>query len=137
MADEPRGYELEGAAEPACLERIHHLLDQLWAAEPAVSPADRIMFATALAEVAGNVVQHAAAKESVQFRLRLCVYPDRVEAQLTDSGPAVDVDLAGASLPDPFAESGRGLALARAAAEISYVRDGSVNRWGIIRRREL
>lgn len=134
MSGEPR-VEIEGDAEPASLERIHQLIARLWTAEPGVSRNDRILFSTALGEVAGNVVQHSAAKQSVRFKLELRVYPDRVEAQLTDSGPAVDFDLAGASLPDLFAESGRGLALAMAAAEVTYAREGSVNRWGIVRRR--
>lgn len=52
MADEPlRAYELEGDAEPECLERIHELLDRLWMAEPAVAAEDRIMFATAAAQL--------------------------------------------------------------------------------------
>lgn len=130
-----RAYELEEDAEPVCLERIHELLGRLWVGEPAVEAEDRIMFATAVAEVAGNIIQHAAANHGVRLRLSLCVYPDRVEARFSDSGPAAEVDLAAASLPADFAESGRGLALATAAAQLSYTREGAVNRWRVVRRR--
>ena len=138
MGPEPlHTYGLEGEADPACLQRIHELLDRLWAAEPGVSVEDRDMFATAVAEVAGNIVQHSAGTERVRLNLQLRVYPDRVEASLTDGGSPADIDLESASFPDePFAESGRGLALARAAVdELHYERDGSANRWRVVRRR--
>ena len=127
---------LEGDAEPECLQRIHELMDRLWVAEPGVSDEDRDMFATAVVEVAGNIIQHAAATERVRLDLRLCVYPDRVTACFTDSGSPANIDVESASLPDDFAESGSGLPLARAAAdELNYERDGSANRWRIVRRR--
>ncbi len=61
---------------------------------------------------------------------------DRVEARFTDTGRPTLVDLAAAAMPGELAEDGRGLALARAAVdELSYERDGAVNRWRIVRRR--
>ena len=136
MADEPlHAYELDGEVEPQCLERIHELMGRLWSAEPSVTSEDRDMFATAVAEVAGNIVQHAAAQESIRFKLRLCVHRDQVEALFSDNGGAADIDLAAASLPADLAESGRGLALARAAADVQYNRVCSANQWRVVRRR--
>ena len=123
-------------ATPACLDRIHALLAELLAEGPAVLPADRIGFETALAEVVSNIVEHTAAGRAVQLVVRLTAGPDRLAAEIRDDGPPVEVDLAGAVLPGPEAEDGRGLALARAAVDdVAYDRAGEVNRWRITRRR--
>ena len=127
---------LRAEATPACLDRVHALLAELLAEGPGVLPADRIGFETALAEVVANVVEHAAAERTVHLVVRLTARSDRLDAELRDDGPPVEVDLAAAALPDPTAETGRGLALARAAVdEVAYDRAGGENRWRITRRR--
>jgi serine/threonine-protein kinase RsbW len=132
----PLTRSLQVEATPACLDRVHVLLAELLAGRPDVLPADRIGFETALAEVVANIVEHTAAGRTVQLDVRLTAGPDRLDAELRDDGPPVEVDVTGASTPDPSAEEGRGLALARAVAdEVDHVRDGDVNRWHITRRR--
>jgi serine/threonine-protein kinase RsbW len=66
------------------------------------------------------------------------VLPDRIECRLTDCGvEAVEVEPQ-ESMPEPEAESGRGLPMAQAALdELSYERDDGRNVWTMVRwRRE-
>jgi serine/threonine-protein kinase RsbW len=130
------GRTLVTAAEPAALERVHELLEQLWEDADDVGAQDRIRFETAVPEIAGNIVMHAPDGRPLEFTLRANVRPDRIEARFEDSGRRVDVDLAAAQLPDDLAESGRGLALALAAAdEVEYRRDGAKNCWRVMSKR--
>ncbi len=125
-----------GAAEPECLDNIHALIARLWEEQPGVTGRDRMLFATALVEVAGNIVQHSRTGPHTELVVTLRVGTDRIEAVLVDDGPAAEVDIARTSLPGDFAESGRGLALARAAVdELTYERAGSRNRWRLVRQR--
>jgi serine/threonine-protein kinase RsbW len=127
---------LQARADPDCLSRVHELVAALWADAPDVAGVDRITFETAVAEVAANIVQHAAAEGVVDFDLEVRAFPDRLEALFADNGLAADVDVAARELPDETAESGRGIALAWAALdELTYQRDGAVNRWRLVRRR--
>ena len=122
---------LEGRADLECVERVHDLVDELWVAVPDVEPMDRYRFETAVIEVAGNIVEHGGA--DVRLRLWLLVRPDRVEAQFRDTGRPVDLKSAQDRLPDPMAEHGRGIALARSAVEdVTYERTGSTNRWHVL-----
>jgi anti-sigma regulatory factor (Ser/Thr protein kinase) len=131
-------HSLTAPAEPGSLEQVHALLQALWAEYNDVTPADRVLFETAVIEIAGNIAQHAPDGVSLQFTLNLWVRPDRVEAEFRDHGRHVDIDLGAIALPDDSAESGRGLAMARAAVdELQYRRDGSTNHWCIVRRRQL
>ena len=115
---------------------MHDLLESVWADHPAVGLSDRTLFEIAVTEVAGNIVEHAAAGALLEMEIVVHVTDPRLEATFEDAGPAVDVDLDFAELPDDLAESGRGLALARRAAdEVVYWRDGPTNRWRIVRGR--
>ena len=130
-------HSLTAPAEPGSLEQVHAVLEALWVEYNDVTPSDRMLFETAVIEVAGNIAQHASAGVPLQFTLHLRVEPDRIEAEFRDHGRLVDVDLAAIALPDDSAESGRGLAMARAAVdEFHYRRDGSTNQWRIVRRRQ-
>jgi anti-sigma regulatory factor (Ser/Thr protein kinase) len=138
VASEPqsRTHALRACAAPQCLERVHELLAALWADAPGVGAEDRIGFETAVAEVAANIVEHSGAGPDMRVGLNLQVraYADRVEALFCDTGVEADVDIGSAALPDDMAESGRGLAIARAAVdEVVYERDGGVNRWRVTR----
>jgi serine/threonine-protein kinase RsbW len=120
---------LQGRADPACLERVHDLVDELWVRAPDVAPTDRYRFETAVVEVAGNIVEHGGPQ--VRLRLWLLVHPDRVEAQFRDTGRPVE--LSDGALPDEQAEHGRGIPLARAAVdEVAYERTGTTNRWHLV-----
>ncbi len=126
---------LEGRADLPCLQRVHDLVDQLWSRVPDVDPADRCRFETAVIEVAGNIVEHGG--PDVRLRLWLIASGDRVEAQFRDTGSPVDVEVAAAHVPDSMAETGRGLALARAVVDnVAYERTGSTNRWHVVKHRD-
>lgn len=131
--------QFEASAQPACLDELHAALDRLWAQAPDVEERARMRFATAVSEVLGNVVVHgrtgAGAIPSV--RVSLQAGTDGLRAELLDDGVALDPDAALNELPeDDLAESGRGLALARAALdELHYVREDGGNRWELVIRR--
>ena len=127
---------LRTAAVPDALDLVLDLLQRSWAEHPDVDDLDRVRFEIAVTEVAGNVVEHAAASDPLEFTLQVRVHPDRLEARFTDAGRAADADPATAELPDDLAESGRGLALARRAVdELVYRRVDGVNHWLVLRRR--
>lgn len=127
------GLVLEAEALPPAIPDVHDLMDRLWAGLPAVPESDRLRFATAVAEVAANIVEHAARAAPTRMRLVLSGGPERVSAQFEDDG--LPYEPTAAPDADPMAESGRGLAMARALAdEVVYERVGSVNRWRVVRR---
>ena len=122
---------LTAPAGPESLGRVHELLAQLWAGEPAVGDRDRLRFETAVAEIAANIAEHAAASGARRLELRLRGLPDRVEAVFEDDGGPVAPGPGG--WPPDDAERGRGLELARAAADVlRYERDGARNRWVVV-----
>jgi serine/threonine-protein kinase RsbW len=126
---------LSAAVVPESLERVHAGLEELWRQADDVGLEDRIRFETAVAEVAGNIVQHSGAV-SGHFEVELRADADRLEARFRDEGERVEVDLSAAHLPADLAESGRGLALTLAAVdELEYRREGRTNHWRVLRRR--
>ncbi|MDX6296634.1 MAG: serine/threonine-protein kinase RsbW [Nocardioidaceae bacterium] len=137
-AAEPTGeLTFRGPAEPGCLEQVHSLMHQMWAREPGVPPDDRFMFATALAELLANIIEHGRQEngEPPDLVLNLSVQGDRIQACVLDNGIAAPVDVDVAELPDDSAESGRGLALVRAAVhDFEYERQGVLNTWRLRRR---
>lgn len=123
-------------ADPACLAELHEALDRLWAEAPEVDDGTRAKVVTALAELVGNVVEHGrtATGSTPRLEVELTVADDAVRALVHDDGEAVDPDVTDRGLPDdPLAESGRGLPLARAAAdELAYDHGADGNRWRIV-----
>jgi serine/threonine-protein kinase RsbW len=135
MTDDVR-YHLSTVAVPACLDRLHAMLEAAWADHPDVGLSDRTLFEIAVTEVAGNIIEHTAAGEPLELGILVRVTAPHLKATFEDCGPAVGVALGSAELPDDLAESGRGIALAlRAADEVVYWRDGATNRWRVVRRR--
>jgi serine/threonine-protein kinase RsbW len=138
VADDPAlTLALDLCASPECLEKVHGLLEQLWDGRSGVDLAERMRFELAVAEVAANIVEHAAGagRDPVDLNLRLTAYDDRVEARFRDTGQEATVDVGDASLPADDAEAGRGLAIALAAVdEVTYQRDGDVNCWLVVLR---
>ncbi len=125
-----------GLAEPQCLDQVHDLMGRLWDLEPGISTAERDFFTTAVVELANNIVEHGQGGIGTQFSVTVLVDADQMAATFHDDGMPADIDIDHASLPSDFAESGRGLALARAASDIlTYERIGAVNQWQVIRRR--
>ena len=130
------GRTLVTAAEPAALQHVHELLEQLWEDADDVVAEDRVRFETAVAEIAGNIVTHAQEGRALELTVHVSASPDRIEARFEDEGQPVDVDLSAAEMPDDLAESGRGILLALAAAdEVEYRRDGEVNCWRVMLKR--
>lgn len=127
---------LQHCARPADLDRIHQLLQQLWSAAGAVDGRDRIGFELAVIEVAGNIAEHSRRSAGFDCDLVVRIQPDQLEAEFTDTGDPLTLDLESAVLPDEMADHGRGLAIAKLAVdELSYTRDGQFNTWRIRRRR--
>ena len=138
-APRQRTCQLTIPAQPASIDEILDLVKSLWT-EPADFPAeDQIRFETAVIEVAGNIVTHAAgtsANQGTTIELTLTAGPGYAAACFHDDGGAAELDLAGATMPDTTAESGRGLPLTRALADaLAYQRVGSTNIWTLTCRR--
>jgi serine/threonine-protein kinase RsbW len=131
-------HELHACADPDCLAKVNRLLEAMWAGSPDVSGTDRVMFETAVIEIAGNIVQHGVGEDEgpVNCNLTLNVYAERLEAHFKDDGRTAAVDIDAAVMPDPLAESGRGLALAKAAVDVLlYERHDGANHWTLGRTR--
>ncbi|MBB3677655.1 ATP-binding protein [Modestobacter versicolor] len=125
-----------GPAVPASLDLVHSLLAEVWASHDDVQPEDRMRFELGVTEIAGNIVEHAAAPAPIDFHLGVEVFDDRLEARFRDPGRRVEIDFDRATMPDAMAESGRGLALVLAVVdELTYRHDGSDNHWLVVRRR--
>lgn len=131
-------HELHACADPDCLAKVYRLLEDMWAGSPDISGTDRVMFETAVIEIAGNIIQHGVGggEGPVNCNLTLKLYADRLEAHFKDDGLSTHVDIDAAAMPDAFAESGRGLALAKAAVDVlSYERTNGANHWTLSRTR--
>jgi serine phosphatase RsbU (regulator of sigma subunit)/anti-sigma regulatory factor (Ser/Thr protein kinase) len=88
-----------------------------------LEPAELDAWELALAEAANNAVQYVReGAESVPIRFALAVHDAWVEARLTDQTPGFDIP-EHLELPDPEAESGRGLFLIGSLTDsMSYLR---------------
>lgn len=129
-------HALSISSPPDDLDAVHALLDSVWSSRADVSAMDRMAFETALAELAANVLRHADDGSGITCRLAVVVSGDRLEATLTDSGTPGNVRLAGRSMPDGDAESGRGIPLIQALVDdLDYDRVDGLNRWRIARTR--
>jgi len=88
-------------------------------------------FELAVAEVAANVIEHA---RPTVMSLRLSVEACFAAAVFTYTGPGW-TDLPPTALPDPLAERGRGLYLARTGVdEVAYQRSGMTVSWRLLKR---
>jgi serine/threonine-protein kinase RsbW len=89
----------------------------------------------AFVEAANNVVVHGGRGEALKMRVRLRIAADSVELELIDTGAPIPAEVLAADEPDdPFAESGRGLALIRACVDdMSYSSAAGVNRMRLVR----
>lgn len=126
---------VRGLADEGFLDDVHRALASLWQRVPAADE-DRMCFELAVAEVAGNVVQHGASDAGeVEVRLDLEATDDDLIAVFRDSADPPIIDLSKVAMPDADAEAGRGLALALAALdELTHLTDDG-NTWRLRRRR--
>ena len=111
------------------LEAVHDALARFWSLlDDMPDQRWRLLFETAVAEVAANIVEHA---EPPYFTMRIRMGSDCVIAEFTDSGKGWAGPTGPAAILDDLsAERGRGLTLAGTAVdEVAYERQGLVNRW--------
>lgn len=123
-----------GPAGPATLVAMHDALERLWAEAPDVDELLRIRFTTALAEVVGNVVRHGRRDDGSAPQVDACVRADGdLRADIRDDGTSFPEPLAVPEPVDELAESGRGIAMARAVLdELDYAREPGLNRWTLV-----
>jgi serine/threonine-protein kinase RsbW len=104
----------EAPVEPEGLDVVQDRLAAFWSHDETVSPADRMRFELAVAEVVANIVEHAfvldADRRGRMLTVALTLSPDQVEAVLSDNGVPAAIDLGAVTMPDEDATSGRGLA---------------------------
>ena len=116
-------------------DAVHTLLDNLWIEAPYVKTLDRFGFETALIELVSNVFQHGDSDMTPICTITVTTYSDRIECSLLDAGSPRELQLTGRSMPDEFAESGRGIILIQALVnELSYTREGDRNRWHMVKK---
>ena len=128
-------YRVDGLAVPESLGLLHAVLERVADDHPELPSHDLQLFETAVIEIAGNVVEHGRPPGGVHYTFTLTVHPDRLEADLSDTGEAVPDPDGSPVMPDGWDETGRGLPLARAALdELSYVRSDEGNLWRMVKR---
>jgi serine/threonine-protein kinase RsbW len=119
---------------PDNVDTVHELLETVWENVPEIDMVDRFSFETALIELASNVMRHADPGSGVMCTLTVETFPDRIQATRSDSGMPGDIQLTERSMPDEFAESGRGIPLIIALVdELRYDREDGYNHWFISR----
>lgn len=130
-------YDLDGIAVPDELDRLVGLLESVGRDHPDVAAQDLMLFSTAVLEIAGNVVEHGRPEGEVRWIFGLTVGDHELVGELSDSGEAyAGMPADCRDMPDVWAESGRGLALASAALDaLEFERRDGRNAWRMIRRR--
>jgi len=124
-------------APPDTIDSVHSALESVWASVPDLDPRDRMSVETAVIELTANVIQYANRGKAVAFALTIVVYPDRVEATLSDGGEVDDVGLHSRGMPDAMAESGRGIPMIQALVDsVEHRRVEGYNHWTLVRARE-
>jgi len=131
--DPDADHRLVRRVDSTLLDAVHELLAGLWADQPHVGETDRMMFETAVTEIAGNIVEHGGA--DVDLTLRVWAGSDRVVALFEDNGRGLPSDIVtSAEMAGDLDETGRGVALAKATVDdMSYRREGGHNCWKLVR----
>lgn len=138
MTERPASVDLTAATTPAALDLVQDRLHELWLSRPDVSAHDRARFEMGLVEILANIVEHAFRHDdgsdvggsARELTVRITVTDRTLEAEMGDNGRPVQVDLSAVTLPDPDAESGRGLALALASLDhLEHRREQGRNTW--------
>lgn len=139
MADDPvpagSRHEWALAAPPDDVNTALDFLRGIWAVNPSVPAVDRAAVETALVELTGNVIEHAAERTpDLVCHIEVIVDAAAVRVDVQDAGGEVEVDFAGIAMPGDTAESGRGIPMIRALVdEFAYERRDAVNHWRLVR----
>jgi serine/threonine-protein kinase RsbW len=112
---------------------VHATLASLWAERTDVDEMDRMMFETALIELASNVIQHASSSTTIICRLDVTADDSTLSATLVDTADPPSIDTEAREMPDEFAESGRGIPFIQAL--VDHSRESGRNVWTISRSR--
>ena len=123
---------LSAVADPAVLERAESALAGAWAANDEVPGEIRLQMSIAVGEIVANIVEHGTrGRLTVLIELRMSVERDRVLVAIIDDGNETLADMStAASMPEDFAERGRGLPLAQSVLDsLAYERLPQANAW--------
>lgn len=124
-------------ATPEAIDAVHAELDAVWEDASFVPDLDRMTFATAVIEAAGNVVQHAVPESAapVELGVDICIREISLRAKVSAFGAASPCAYDSEhGLPDDEAESGRGMALIRAlVTTVTFLRQDGTNCWVLSR----
>ena len=124
---------MHATSGPELPEDIHLALEEAWLDHDEVPENVRMGLSIAAPEVGNNILEHAGHGRDLRIRMDLRVLEDEVRIEFTDDGLPANVNLAAIRMPEPMAESGRGLALAQAfLSELSYCRDVKGNYWTFV-----
>ncbi len=133
MVNNPGTRVLHATSGPEFPTKIQQTLESAWSDHTEVPDLIRMGMSTAAAEVGNNILEHAGHGRDLRVRMELRVIGGQVRLEFTDDGHPAEIDLAKVRMPDPMAESGRGLALARAfCSSLSYRRDDDGNHWTLV-----
>lgn len=95
----------------------------------------RLEFETAVAEIAANIIEHANPAARGDFSMHLFYSGESVSARFVDSGLPFTHTITAPPPADPLAETGRGIAIARAALDrLHYQRQDNRNVWTLEKR---
>lgn len=131
-ADQHVSRSLEGSADLDFVDLILDAIESLWESAGYVPDKDRTLFMLAVSEIATNIALHSG--DSVTMRVKLNAGMDELEAIIQDTAPPVAIDWGSVTQPDPEAESGRGLDLARSVLdELQHEADSQGNTWTLVR----
>lgn len=128
---------VRGPATPLIVEAVQDELVHLWGRALVIGAEDRLPFELAVVEVVTNAVRHAKPTGGeVQLDLEVEVQSDLLLARLFELGAQpVTIPEGAGEMPDPEAEAGRGLALARQLlTTITCERRDGANVWTLTRR---
>jgi serine/threonine-protein kinase RsbW len=127
-------YRLSGRAGIGGLAALHALVERVGRDHPELRASDLAMMETAVIEVVGNVVEHGTPPGAIGYDFCLEVTADHLHALLLETGDPVPMRARGDDQDLELAESGRGLAIARAVlSELRYERRGELNAWTLTR----
>lgn len=136
MLNNPETRALYATSGPNFPDEIQRTLDGMWADHAEVPETIRMGVSIAAAEIGNNILEHAGHGRDLRVRIEPQVRGEDVRIEFTDDGSPTEIDLADVRMPDPMAESGRGLAMARAfLSHLSYRRDESGNHWTLVSER--